>query len=565
VDIDREAVLETFAAECEESFASVEASLVALETQPGDRALIETIFRAMHTLKGNAHSLEFFHVSEFAHAVEDILAQLHNQRLLVTRDVITLLLAAVDALRAMLPEALAGAEELAPAQSRLCEALRRVALEGASAAGPVAPRHAEVPEEGRRRAPAARRRAERESFAGSARSLRVNAAKLDRMLDLTGEISIALGHLRQALEARAGAAREELLELFGSAEQMHRALQQQVMNVRMRPIGPTFRHFVRVVRDVAVAAGKLARLELEGEEVELDMGVIEQLRDPLTHMVRNAIDHGIEAPEAREAAGKDRCGRVRLRAWRDAGSIVVDVEDDGAGFQRERIALRARELGLVAEPEALPTQELYRLIFEPGFSTAERVTALSGRGVGMDVVLRRVEALHGSVRIASRPGAGSTVTLRLPLTLAIIDGLGVGAGGETFVLPLDDVIECVDLPPEQRSQAAARGVFDLRGDALPFVRLGDALGLPRDAGARESVVVVRREDTRAGIAVDRLYGQSQTVIKPLGGAFQGLPGIAGSAILGTGRVALILDVATLLRRIASPDERARASVRAQAV
>jgi two-component system chemotaxis sensor kinase CheA len=324
-------------------------------------------------------------------------------------------------------------------------------------------------------------------------------------------------------------------------------LQQQVMNVRMRPIGPTFRHFVRVVRDVAVAAGKLARLELEGEDVEVDMGVIERLRDPLTHMVRNAVDHGLEPPDAREAAGKDRCGKVTLRARRDAGSIVVDVEDDGAGFSRERIALRARELGLAADPESLPTQELYRLIFEPGFSTAERVTALSGRGVGMDVVLRNVEALHGSVRISSRPGQGSGISLRLPQTLAIIEGLGVGVGGETFVLPLDDVIECVEMPVLQQGQQAGRGVFELRGDALPFVRLGDALGVPREAGARESVVVVRQEDSRAGIAVDRLYGQSQTVIKPLGGAFQGLPGIAGSAILGSGRVALILDVATLMR------------------
>jgi two-component system chemotaxis sensor kinase CheA len=372
------------------------------------------------------------------------------------------------------------------------------------------------------------------------------------MLDLTGEITIALGRLRERLHAHDGPARADLIELHGDAERLHLLLQEQVLGVRMVPIGPTFRQLVRVVRDVAAACGKLARLELEGEDVGVDMTVVEHLRDPLAHMIRNAIDHGIESPDARRAAGKDPCGLVRLHARHDAGSLVVEIEDDGAGFHAERIAARARERGIVADPERLSPDELHRLVFEPGFSTAETVTDVSGRGVGLDVVLRNIESLHGTVRVGSEPGRGARLTIRLPLTMAIIDGFGVGAGGETFVLPLDAVTECLELPAEQRASAAASGLLNVRGEALPYVRLCEVMGLPRERGAaRENVVVVRHENERAGIAVDRLYGESQTVIKPLGWLLRDLPGISGAAILGTGRVALILDVPTILRRVAA--------------
>jgi two-component system chemotaxis sensor kinase CheA len=235
--------------------------------------------------------------------------------------------------------------------------------------------------------------------------------------------------------------------------------------------------------------------------------------------------------------------------------VVVEVEDDGAGFACDRIAQRAREQGLLEAPERSSRQELIRLAFQPGFSTAERVSDLSGRGVGLDVVSKSVESLHGSVQVASRPQAGTTVSLRLPLTVAIIDGLGVGAGGESFVLPLDAVIECVDLPAGMRGNAAAQGVLDLRGDPLPYFRLSDALGLPRQTGARENVVIVRHEAARAGIAVDCLEGERQTVIKPLGRLFQGVPGVSGSAVLASGRVALILDVPDLLRQVIGGESR----------
>jgi two-component system chemotaxis sensor kinase CheA len=308
-----------------------------------------------------------------------------------------------------------------------------------------------------------------------------------------------------------------------------------------------FRQQVRAVRDIATARGKRARLVVEGADVEVDMSVIEHLRDPLTHMIRNALDHGIEAPEAREVAGKDPCGTITLRALAEGGSIVIEIADDGRGLDRERIAEKARASGLAPNPESLSDPELMRLVLEPGFSTAGAVTDLSGRGVGMDVVRRNVEALRGSVGIESRPGRGATVTLRLPLTLAIIDGFAVGVGGETFVVPMDVVSECLALP-EADGSPRRRGVVNLRGAALPYVRLRDHFALPAGPSARESVVVTRHEGGELGLVVDALYGESQAVIKPLSRLLGDLPGISGCTILGSGRVALILDLPALWRR-----------------
>jgi two-component system chemotaxis sensor kinase CheA len=549
VDQEREAVLKTFATECEEIFLATEAALVGLETRPDATDLVETIFRSMHTLKGNSFSLGFVEISELAHAVEDLLERVRAGAVAVTSDVVSLLLGALDALREVIPEAIAEGAAPGAREHAILAALRRAAAEGVapearSPARPAAPTGRE-----RRGRPFGRRREDFENWSVRGHALRVDTRKLDRMLDLCGETAIALGRLRRALDPGAGLAREEVDDLYQQTERLHLALQEEVMRVRMVPIGPTFRQFVRGVRDLCAATGKRASLELVGEDVEVDVTVIERLREPLVHMVRNAVDHGIEPPEERGAAGKDPVGRITLRAFHDAGNVVVQVEDDGAGFRCERIAERARERGLLPASERSSSQELIGLAFQAGFSTAEKVSDLSGRGVGLDIVSRSVDQLHGSVQVANRPGAGATVTMRLPLTVAIIDGLSVGAGGESFVLPLDAVIECIDMPPALQSGAADRGVLDLRGDPLPYFRLADALRLPRQAGARENVVVVRHGERRAGIAVDSLDGESQTVIKPLGGLFQGVPGLSGSAVLASGRVALILDVPDLLRQV----------------
>jgi two-component system chemotaxis sensor kinase CheA len=374
----------------------------------------------------------------------------------------------------------------------------------------------------------------------------VDKEKLDRMLNLTGEIAIVHGRLRQVLGQPGGAA-SDALEVHLQADQLFTELQGLVMKARMVPLGPVFRRYVRTVRDLALAQGKQARLFLEGEDVEVDTTVVEHIKDPLTHMIRNAIDHGIELPQARAERGKDPCGRLTLRAKHDAGSIVLQVSDDGAGLDRARILARGRALGLVAEGGSPVDQEVHRLILLPGFSTTEAVTELSGRGVGLDVVRRNIDALRGSVAVESQPGQGTTITLRLPLTLAIIAGLSVGAAGETFVIPLDSVVECIELPDGQRSQADGRGIINLRDQILPFVRLRQILGLTVGAPSREQVVVVRTAEGMAGLVVDVVHCESHTVIKPLGRRFRSLAGLAGATILGDGRVALILDVAALLR------------------
>jgi two-component system chemotaxis sensor kinase CheA len=315
----------------------------------------------------------------------------------------------------------------------------------------------------------------------------------------------------------------------------------------MVPIGPSFHQHLRTVRDVATSQGKQARLVVEGEDVEVDTAVVEIVRDPLTHMVRNALDHGIEPPEVRRAAGKDPTGRLLLRAFHDAGSMVIQVVDDGAGLDRDRIARKAVAMGLVADAARLSDEDLARVVFEPGFSTAETVTELSGRGVGMDVVRRNVEALRGSVAIESERGRGTTVTIRVPLTLAIIQGFKVGIADEAYILPLDAVVECLELPPEETASASVHGVVNLRGKPLPYLRLREHFGLEGRRPARENVVVVQHGVQSAGIVVDELHGESSTVIKPLGSMFKQIPGVAGSSILGNGRVALILDVAGILR------------------
>ncbi len=548
MEFDAEALLSTFIAETEENLRAIEEGLLSLERQPDDIETLQLVFRMAHTLKGNSASLGFSGVAEFAHALEEQLEKLRQHERAPGPELVTALLDAVDALREMLPVAVEGNHEIAPNHR---EVLRRLAAGASALTVPVAP---PVPAVGSAAAsipvPEA---ASRPPEAG--RTLRVAIDKLDRLMTLAGEIAISRGRVRELLE---GGSAAPALAVHQDAAQLHAELQDLVMQVRMVPVGPTLRQYVRTVRDLASAQGKQARLAIEGEHVEVDTTIIEHLRDPLTHMIRNALHHGIEPPEVRREKGKDPCGAVALSAWREAGSIVIELADDGAGFNRERIVEEARRRGLAEDPERLPDAELYRLVFEPGFSTAERVTEWSGRGMGMDVVRERIAALRGSIAIESWPDAGTSIKIRLPLTLAIIEGFGVGIGGETYVIPVDRVVECMELPA--RSAGREReGLLRLRGEALPFVRLRDLFGVRGAAPERESVVVVRHDLTRAGLVVDRLHGQGQAVIKPLGGVFEGVRGLCGSTILGDGRVAFILDVPGLLEKTLSPNAAAPAA------
>ncbi|HVU52496.1 MAG TPA: chemotaxis protein CheA [Polyangia bacterium] len=544
MDLDRDVLLQTFLEETQENLAQMEQALVALEASPSDDEAIRAVFRGAHTIKGNAATLGFRAVAEFAHAFEDVLARVRERALAPSTALTSLLLRALDVLREAVPLAVEGAEALPPASEAVREALAR-AREGALDEGRVAPAGEEARSSPDEHAPLGGG----EGRVLEGRTLRVDVDRLDRMLRLAGEIAISRGRLRELLDRDAAA--RDALETHREADRLFLDLQEQIMEARLVPLGPVFRRHQRTVRDVGLAVGKQVALVVEGDEVEVDMAVVEHLRDPLTHMIRNAIDHGIEAPEARARLGKDPCGRITLRARRDSGSIVMEVEDDGAGLDLERI----REVGAARgfDTARMRDADLRALIFASGFSTAATVTDLSGRGVGMEVVRRNVDLLRGTIAVESRPGQGTTISVRVPLTLAIIDGFQVqigGGGGQTYVIPLDTVVECMELQPSSGERADDHGVIDVRGEAVPFLRLGGVFGLGAGDGeprARENVVVVKHEDRLAGIAVDALLGQSQTVIKPLSKMFRGLPGVAGSTILGNGRVALILDVPALLR------------------
>jgi len=518
MEFDRQLLLTTFAAEAEEILADVEEQLLSLEEDPRNAETIQALFRGVHTLKGSAACVGLDALASVLHRVEDFLDRLRQGEADADAAAVTNLLGFVDAVRQSIGAAASGEDRVSPVARTLADALGGAAASSVSNAGAMTSA-----------APAAL----------NARNIRVETGRLDRLLDLTGEISIARGRVRRHIDHHSST--QDVSESYSEVERLSAELQELVMKLRMVPIGPFFRQYMRVVRDTAAAHGKSARLVLEGEDVEVDLGVVEHLRNPLTHMIRNAIDHGIENPDRRSELGKPDEGRITLSARRDASTIVIRISDDGAGLDRTRIAARAREHGM--DPTKLNDAELFRLIFLPGFTTAEKVTDMSGRGIGMDVVRRNIEELHGTVSVDSR--AGTTFTIRLPLTLAIIDGFVVAAGPEFYILPLDCMVECLQVPDDVANDDEY-GVINMRGVPIPFVRLRRLFRLDGDRARAENMVVVSAGGVQAGIVVDRLEGEQQVVIKPLGKIFQGIPGLAGSAVLGNGRVAIVLDVGALI-------------------
>lgn len=388
-------------------------------------------------------------------------------------------------------------------------------------------------------------RSVREHKAQGEGSIRIDADKLDHLIDLVGELITASASANLVARRTLNV---EFQECTATLSSLIQEVRDSALQLRMVKIGATFNRFRRVVHDVSREIGKQIELVVDGEDTELDKTVVEKIGDPLTHLVRNSVDHGIEPPEVRAACGKPMRGTVALNAFHDSGAIVIEVSDDGGGLSRERIVAKAVERGLIEEGRSLADEEVYGLIFEPGFSTAEKITNLSGRGVGMDVVKRNITALRGSIGITSRPGLGTTVSVRLPLTLAIIDGFQVGVGQSVFVLPLDMVDECVEF-----SASGEHDYTNLRGEVLPFIRLRTLFGVSGDPGPRSSIVIVRHSGQRFGLVVDRLLGEAQTVIKPLSKMFGNVRGIGGSTILGCGDVALILDIPALMQLASQPD------------
>ncbi len=399
------------------------------------------------------------------------------------------------------------------------------------------------------------------SAGADASSIRVSVEKVDQLINLVGELVITQSILAQAAGSAELARQETLRAGIDQLARNSRDLQEAVMSIRMLPIAFVFNRFPRVVRDLAAKLGKQVDLVTVGEQTELDKGVIEKLADPLTHLVRNSLDHGLEIPEQRIAAGKLPSGTVTLRAGHQGGSIVIEVMDDGRGLDRARILAKARERGMRVD-ESMSDAEVFALVFEPGFSTAAEVTDVSGRGVGMDVVKRNIQSMGGRVEIASRPGQGSSITIRLPLTLAILDGISVSVGEELFIVPLTAIVESLQpAAADIRSVAGQGEVMQVRGEFLPVVRLHEVMGLkPREHEYHLGIMVITEaHGGRIALFVDALVGQHQVVIKSLESNYRKVRGISAATIMGDGKVAMILDAGELVRMGSSAPALARAA------
>jgi len=395
-------------------------------------------------------------------------------------------------------------------------------------------------------------RRERQSSEAAA-SIRVPAERLDTLVNLVGELVTVQSRLTQTATCFRDS---DLLLIAEEVERLTAELRDNAMSIRMLPIGSTFSKFKRLVRDLSGEMKKEIAFETEGAETELDKTVIERLNDPLVHLIRNCVDHGIEPPDTRSAAGKPRQGTILLTALHAGANVLIRIEDDGAGIDREAVLKKAVEKGLVAPDATLTDKETFALIFAPGFSTAAKVTSVSGRGVGMDVVKRSIDALQGSIEIASQKGTGTTITLKIPLTLAIIDGLLVKIGEAHFILPLSAVDECVELTQKDIADAHGQDLANVRGELIPYIRLRRRFGIAGTPPEIQQIVTTRMDGSRIGLVVDQVIGEHQTVIKPLGRMYRGVDEVSGATILGDGRVALIID----LGKVTAKAEREESSI-----
>jgi len=567
-----------FIAEALDHLGTIEAKLLELDERPEDTSLLNDIFRPFHTVKGNASALGIVSVERVAHKVENLLDLARSGRIQVGETEVDLVLRAVDVLSLMIndvgqrlagqPRKATGAEAVTLVQQ--VEYLITGQLEaGPAVAAPVtetpaietpepaavaAPDPGEEPalEHDRRGATPSRRRDDVPMLAATATAIKVDTRKLDNIVDVVGELIVVQSLIAQdpALSALVDG---RLARNMAQLRRLTADLQRNSMALRMVPIRQAFQKVARVVRDQSRKAGKPIDLVITGEDTELDRKMVEEITDPLMHMARNSVDHGIEPPDAREASGKPARATVSLSAYYQGSHVIIEVKDDGAGLNTQRILESARRKGLIA-PDANPAPEdIHRLIFEPGFSTAAKVTEVSGRGVGMDVVRRNIESLRGRVDIRTEYGQGTTFLVRLPLTLAVLDGLLVRVGSERCVLPAAAVRESLRPKPEQVHfvQGQPR-MIQVRESVLPLVSLGSVLGMSCEAldPSAATVVVVEEGGSRIGLVVEELLHKQEVVVKSLGDSFSAVRGVAGGAILGDGRIGLILDphgIVTMVR------------------
>ena len=561
---DMDEIVQEFLVESYEALDRLDGDLLALERDPNSPDVLASIFRVMHTIKGTCGFLGFQKLERVAHAGESLLGGLRDGTLAVNPAITSALLSTGDVLRNLLGKVERSGNDGDQDFLHLVDTLERLRSSGGTdapthvPATPAAPRKratakGDVPKQAipARPAPPGRDADPAEKASVAETNIRVDVQVLDNLMTLVGELVLTRNHIMQLT---AGSTHDApLLSAAAHLNGITSELQDGVMRTRLQPIHTAWARFPRVVRDLAMALGKQVRVRTEGDDTELDRSIIEAIKDPLMHLVRNAVDHGIEDPAEREAAGKPAEGAIVIRASHEGGQVTIEMQDDGRGIDLEKVRDRGIERGLIDADTAktLSARDTIELIFQPGFSTADKVTNLSGRGVGMDVVKTNVGRIGGNVEVTTAPGKGTTYTLKIPLTLAIVPALLVTSGGERYAIPQINLVELVRATPEQIENVHGAPVYRLRDSLLPLVSLATELGVESPAQTEAApcpIVVLQADDRRFGLIVDGVHDSAEIVVKPLGGYLKGVDTFAGATILGDGRVGLILDVLGLARR-----------------
>ncbi|MFZ7112619.1 MAG: chemotaxis protein CheA [Desulfatiglandales bacterium] len=579
---DRE-ILGDFVIESLENLDTIEVSLIDLEQDPNDIETINAIFRPFHTIKGVSGFLNLDKINKLAHSAENLLDKARNGEINVEGTIIDIILESVDTLKRMIEAVQRGLEDgspldneidITPLVERIAEMNARSEQVGDKPLGEILIGMGAIGETDlesglsiqkqepykkigkilveEKKAPSkavisALRDQKKFSKKHMELQVKVDTQKLDNLVDLTGELVINQAMLRQN-QWVLSANDQKLYHNLNQLTQITSGLQKTAMSLRMVPVKSTFQKMVRLVRDLAKNSGKEVALEMSGEDTEIDRNVVDELYEPMVHMIRNAVDHGLETPAEREKAGKDRKGTILLTAYHRGGNINIEISDDGRGLDRERILEKARSQNLISDETKLTDTEIYNLIFKPGFSTAKKVTDISGRGVGMDVVKKAIEKLRGRVEINSERGKGSTFVISLPLTLAIIEGMVVRVGKERYIIPALAILESFRPDKKQYSTVEGKGELILsRNKLIPLVRLDRIFGIACDSTdpSEGLVVTVEHDGEQRCLLLDELLGKEEVVIKSLGESLKHTKGIAGGAIMGDGRVGLILDISGL--------------------
>ena len=578
-----------FIGEASEHLETVEAGLLDLEDKPGDNETLNKIFRAFHTIKGMAGFLNLAEIGSLAHASENLLDLARQGELILANEKCDVIFESVDVLKKMisaLKEAADSGKPM-PGYPGLAQLLEKLATAGKPSdtgertpdtdektpapdtepqdkrVEPVDPTPIEVVETrlvqnadqkldtiltGESQAVEAKAGRQKGKGAVSDEKIKVSTLRLDNLINMTGELAIAQLMVTEEI-SKGKDADHELTRKVGYQSKIVRELQELSMSMRMVPVQGVFQKMARLVRDLSRKADKKINFSTVGEDTELDRNIVDKIADPLVHMVRNSADHGVESPEEREQAGKPAVGQIELRAFHQAGNIVIEIADDGRGLNKEKILQKALKQGIVEPNQEFTDEEVFKLIFNAGFSTAEKVTSISGRGVGMDVVRKNIEALRGKVDISSTLGKGTTFTIRMPLTLAIIDGQIVQVGSQRYIIPINSMVRSFRPTHQQISSILSQGEVALtQGKLVPVVRLHELFGVTKSAEdlTDSLLVTVEEEQHRCCLLVDDLLGQQQVVIKSLGEMMGSIKGVSGGAIMGDGRVSLILDIPGLI-------------------